>query len=144
MCECEDGTNGLCLRRRGWALLFLGLLPGAAWSAADSGSAPPALLCQGSDPAWSLRIQGESALFTPRAEDRVPAQRLRGWYQLLDAAQPPLLVWRGASGKVAPLVAFIHAQPCAGPAADAPVAPSFTHTIWLSAPDGAARLGCCR
>lgn len=144
MHEYEDGPNGLCLRRLKWALLCLGLLPGVVESAADSGRAPPALLCQGSDPAWSLRIQGESALFTPRAEDRVPAQRLRGWYQLLDAVQPPLLVWRGASGKVAPLVAFIHAQPCAGPAADAPVTPSFTHTIWLSAPDGAALLGCCR
>lgn len=119
---------------------------GHAWAASDDPSQPEAgdapLICAGTEPFWSLEIDGEKARYSLPGEDakefeaggRTPAQGLRGHFviRLRDRDTP-----EGPEG----LVVVTRSQ---GFCSDNMSDTHYPFTGTLIRPDGAVFGGCCR
>lgn len=107
---------------------------------ADKG-VPARLACSGSEPFWSLAIEGDRAVYHSGAGGAAhTATEYTGKAAPIANRRPAAAAWRGvAPNGASVLVAVIVPAQCTVPSGD-----NLPWQIWLSLPQGTAVTGCCQ
>ncbi len=106
-----------------------------------SQEALPVLTCSGSEPFWTLRLDGEAARWRELGRDDDALRVFTGSATMAELAQPPLVIWRGRAERGGrDLVVVVTAEACGDGASET----AYGYRARLSLPDDALRFGCCR